>query len=96
MPGFGFEHGDAYSVHVGWSGNSVLSAERLPYTTGVIGGGELLFGGEVTLAGPGEGQNSYDTRGCSAPMAMASMRSPPASTPTCAPCTRACSRTAVR
>ncbi|MDB9221059.1 alpha-galactosidase, partial [Parabacteroides distasonis] len=24
-------------------------------------GGELLFGGEVTLAGPGEGQNSYDT-----------------------------------
>ena len=61
MPGFGFEHGDAYSVHVGWSGNSVLSAERLPYTTGVIGGGELLFGGEVTLAGPGEGQNSYDT-----------------------------------
>ena len=23
--------------------------------------GELLFGGEVTLAGPGEGQNSYDT-----------------------------------
>ena len=60
-PEFGFEHGDAYSVHVGWSGNSVLSAERLPYTTGVIGGGELLFGGEVTLAGPGEGQNSYDT-----------------------------------
>ena len=46
---------------MGWSGNSVLSAERLPYTTGVIGGGELLFGGEVTLAGPGEGQNSYDT-----------------------------------
>ena len=39
----------------------MLSAERLPYTTGVIGGGELLFGGEVTLAGPGEGQNSYDT-----------------------------------
>ena len=61
VPGFSFEHGDAYSVHVGWSGNSVLSAERLPYTTGVIGGGELLFGGEVTLAGPGEGQNSYDT-----------------------------------
>ena len=27
----------------------------------MIGGGELLFGGEVTLAGPGEGQNSYDT-----------------------------------
>ncbi len=97
MPGFGFEHGDAYSVHVGWSGNSVPSAERLPYTTGVIGGGELLFGGEVTLAGPGEGQNSYDT-----PWLFGSYGdglneiSPPASTPTCAPCIRACSRTAVR
>ena len=59
--GFGFTHGNVYSAHVAWSGNSVLSADRLPYTTGVIGGGELLFGGEVTLAGPGEGQNSYDT-----------------------------------
>ena len=50
-PGFGFESGEAYSVHVAWSGNSVLSAERLPYTQGLIGGGELLFGGEVMLAG---------------------------------------------
>ena len=45
-------------THVGWSGNSVLSAERLPYTQGVIGGGELLFGGEVTLDdAAGEGQS---------------------------------------
>lgn len=50
VPGFGFEHGDAYSVHVAWSGNSVLSAERLPYTTGLIGGGEVLFGGEIILS----------------------------------------------
>ena len=49
-PGFGFEHGEVYSVHVGWSGNSVLSAERQPYTTGLIGGGEVLLGGEATLA----------------------------------------------
>lgn len=48
-PGFGFEHGEAYAVHVGWSGNSVLSAERQPYTTGLIGGGEVLMGGEITL-----------------------------------------------
>ncbi|PJM76490.1 alpha-galactosidase [Bifidobacterium felsineum] len=63
VPGFGFEHGEAYSVHVGWSGNSVLSAERLPYTQGIIGGGELLFGGEVTLAPQGEdkGESSYAT-----------------------------------
>ncbi|MBT1181826.1 alpha-galactosidase [Bifidobacterium sp. CP2] len=50
VPGFGFEHGEAYAVHVGWSGNSVLSAERQPYTTGLIGGGEVLFGGEVILS----------------------------------------------
>ena len=49
-PGFGFTRGDVYSVHVGWSGNSVLSAERLPYTTGLIGGGEILLGGEIALA----------------------------------------------
>ena len=61
VPGFGFEHGEAYAVHVGWSGNSVLSAERLPYTQGIIGGGELLLGGEVTLAAQGEGESSYET-----------------------------------
>ena len=49
-PGFGFTRGDVYSVHVGWSGNSVLSVERLPYTTGLIGGGEILLGGEIALA----------------------------------------------
>ena len=48
--GFGFTRGDVYSVHVGWSGNSVLSVERLPYTTGLIGGGEILLGGEIALA----------------------------------------------
>ena len=51
VPGFGFEHGEVYSVHVGWSGNSVLAAERQPYTDGVIGGGEVLFGGEIVLPG---------------------------------------------
>lgn len=49
-PGFGFEHGQVYSVHVAWSGNSVLSAERLPYTQPVIGGGEMLMGGEIELS----------------------------------------------
>ena len=49
VPGFGFEHGEVYAVHTAWSGNSVLSAERTPYTTGVIGGGEVLFGGEIAL-----------------------------------------------
>lgn len=48
-PGFGFERGEAYATHVGWSGNSNLSVERTPYTQGIIGGGEVLFGGEISL-----------------------------------------------
>ncbi|MUH59204.1 alpha-galactosidase [Bifidobacterium canis] len=48
-PGFGFTHGDVYSVHVGWSGNSLLAAEKLPYTSGQISGAEVLFGGEISL-----------------------------------------------
>ncbi len=47
--GFGFTHGNVYSAHVAWSGNSELSVERLPYTSGIIGGGEVLFGGEIVL-----------------------------------------------
>lgn len=48
-PGFGFEHGEVYVTHLGWSGNMVMSAERLPYTSGLLGGGEILYGGEITL-----------------------------------------------
>ena len=57
VPGFGFEHGEVWSTHVGWSGNAVTAAERLPYTQGIISGGELLFGGEVTLTK----DESYET-----------------------------------
>ncbi len=51
--GFGFTHGEVYSVHVAWSGNSLMAAERLPYTSGLIGGAEALAGGEVTLCAQG-------------------------------------------
>ncbi len=57
-PGFGFTHGDVYAVHVAWSGNSLMAAERLPYTTGVIGGAEVLAGGEITLH---DAADSYTT-----------------------------------
>ncbi|MDO4913317.1 MAG: alpha-galactosidase [Bifidobacteriaceae bacterium] len=57
--GFGFEHGEVYSTHVAWSGNAVLSVERLPYTQGVIGGGEKLYAGEIVLH-PGS-QDEYKT-----------------------------------
>lgn len=35
-----------------------MSAERLPYTTGVIGGAEVLAGGEITLH---DSADSYTT-----------------------------------
>ncbi len=56
-PGFGFGHGDVLGVHVAFSGNSVLWAERDPSGFPTIGGGEFLLPGEVALA-HGE---SYET-----------------------------------
>lgn len=53
-PGFGFRHGEVWTVHTAWSGNHVHLAERLPEGagaggTGVLFGGELLLPGEVRL-----------------------------------------------
>ncbi len=54
VSGFGFRSGEVWGLHVAWSGNHRVYAERLP-TGGhaVLGGGELLMPGEVRLA-PGE------------------------------------------
>jgi alpha-galactosidase len=49
-PGFGARHGEVWAVHVGWSGNHLSYAERLPSGDGVLGAGELLLPGEVELA----------------------------------------------
>jgi alpha-galactosidase len=70
VPGVTFGHGEAYGLHVAWSGNTVHRVERVPSGLGMtgtgarmlpgvttIGGGELLLPGEVTLA---EGE-SYTT-----------------------------------
>ncbi|MEK0307271.1 alpha-galactosidase [Bifidobacterium favimelis] len=61
--GFGFESGRVYATHLGWSGNGRLTAERLPYTSGIIGGAEILQPGEVTLPPAGGGQDpaAYST-----------------------------------
>lgn len=55
--GFGFRGGEVWGLHVGWSGNHRSYAERTPEGESVLGGGELLLPGEVSLA-PGE---SYRT-----------------------------------
>ncbi|HEX5728539.1 alpha-galactosidase [Microbacterium sp.] len=52
-PGFGFERGRVHGIHVAWSGNHRVAAERVTTGEAFLAGGELLLPGEVILA-PGE------------------------------------------
>ena len=52
-PGFAFEHGRVHAIHVAWSGNHRVLAERAVTGEAFLAGGELLMPGEVILA-PGE------------------------------------------
>ncbi|MET0672805.1 MAG: alpha-galactosidase, partial [Microbacterium pygmaeum] len=51
--GFGFENGRVHGIHVAWSGNHRLAAERVTTGEAFLSGGELLLSGEVILA-PGQ------------------------------------------
>lgn len=51
--GFGFGSGEVWALHLAWSGNHRLLAERLATGQAVLAGGELLLPGEMVLA-PGE------------------------------------------
>ena len=55
--GFGFRSGTVWGVHLGWSGNQVLAAERTPYDTRRLSAAELILPDEIVL-GPDE---SYST-----------------------------------
>lgn len=55
--GFGFRSGVVWGVHLAWSGNQVLAAERTPADTRRLSGGELILPDEIVL-GSGE---SYST-----------------------------------
>ncbi len=48
-PGFGFRDGQVWAVHLGWSGNQQVYAERLFNGSRVLGAGEALEHGEVRL-----------------------------------------------
>jgi len=48
-PGFGFQNGRVWGVHLGWSGNQVLSAEHSFTGWRLLRGGELLLPGEIVL-----------------------------------------------
>ncbi|WKK70376.1 alpha-galactosidase [Rathayibacter oskolensis] len=56
-PGFGWESGLVHGVHLGWSGNAAVRAERTPEGVSLLAAGELLRPAELELA-PGE---SYET-----------------------------------
>ncbi len=48
--GFGWESGQVWGLHVGWSGNQISYAERMYNGLRTIGGGELILPGEIRLA----------------------------------------------
>ncbi|MGV8882086.1 MAG: alpha-galactosidase [Rhodoglobus sp.] len=52
-PGFGFENGLVHGIHVAWSGNQRVFAERVTTGESFLGGGELFLPGEIVLA-PGD------------------------------------------
>jgi alpha-galactosidase len=49
-PGFGFESGRVHGIHVAWSGNHRILAERVVTGEAFLAGGELFGAGEVSLA----------------------------------------------
>ncbi|WP_432744936.1 alpha-galactosidase [Streptomyces sp. JH002] len=51
---FGFRSGEVWGLHVAWSGNQRSLAERTSHGVSLLGGGELLLAGEVTLGAAGE------------------------------------------
>ncbi len=48
-PSFGFRSGQTWGAHVGFSGNYRLWIEKLPNGHQLVGGGELLLPGEISL-----------------------------------------------
>ncbi|WP_022887290.1 alpha-galactosidase [Glaciibacter superstes] len=51
--GFGFRDGNVWAVHLAWSGNQVLAAERMPNGVQQLSAGEIILPNEVVL-GAGE------------------------------------------
>ncbi|MCJ1701595.1 alpha-galactosidase [Rathayibacter festucae] len=56
-PGFGWERGLVHGVHLGWSGNAAIRAERTVEGVSLVATGELLRPAEIELA---QGE-SYET-----------------------------------
>lgn len=61
-PGFGFEHGRVHGIHVAWSGNHRVLAERVITGEAFLAGGELIAPGEIVLE-PGDTYRTPDVIG---------------------------------
>src|SRR5690606_2807964 len=62
VPGFGFERGRVHGIHLAWSGNSRVFAERTSTGESFLGAGELYLPGEIRL-GQGEEISSPELLG---------------------------------
>ncbi len=60
--GFGFERGRVHGIHVAWSGDHRVLAERTADGDALLAGGERFAPGEIIL-GPGESYKSPDVIG---------------------------------
>ncbi|KRA22121.1 hypothetical protein ASD65_16515 [Microbacterium sp. Root61] len=49
VPGFDFDRGEVWAVHLAWSGNQRVWAERTNGGRSFLGAGELLHAGEIAL-----------------------------------------------
>ncbi|MEP2370602.1 MAG: alpha-galactosidase [Ilumatobacter sp.] len=67
--GFGEWDGEVHGVHVAWSGNHTLFAERLPDGRRYVQAGELLHPGEIVLE-PGESYTTPDVLGVYSPCGL--------------------------
>jgi alpha-galactosidase len=61
-PGFGFERGLVHAVHLAWSGNQTLAAERTVASHALLQAGEIFAPGELVIA-PGESYTTPDAIG---------------------------------
>lgn len=49
VPGFGFRRGTVWGVHLAWSGNGVVAAEKTTTGWQLLRGGEVVLPGEIVL-----------------------------------------------
>jgi len=59
---FGFERGQVWAIHLGWSGNQALAAERMPAGSKLLRAGELFHPDELVIL-PGQTHEAPTTYG---------------------------------